>query len=245
MQTEMTNPGLSMESFTISIHSDEPPRHPVQYAGHLVSRSPTKLELHQALAPVLKNIYRKKEKKLSLCRITPIILKNTLLEIKEKPFMAPLKCGVIFICCYMLKNLIEGIIGGEALFANFSLTEGMFSSDATTQINAGGLITNAAADVNFTIDSLFVGYAIYWLSIRNAYHKAGRDITNKCFDQYLEGEKGENLSWEERSELYELKNQELSLYDRVPFKQMKIPSKIDQKVEEGGDAEASNSSEVV
>lgn len=244
MQLEKTK---SFESpFETSINSEKIPQNSAHYPNHHVSRcpSPTKLELHQALEPVLTEIYTEMEKRFYLRNITPIILKNVLLEIKEKPLKAMCKFGVIIICCYLMKNLVEGIIGGEALFANFSLTMDMFSSDPATQINGGGLITNAAADVNFTIDSLVVGYAMYYLSFRNAYQKAARDIVNACFDKYIDGEQSESLSRDERNALYELKNEEMELYDRADCRQKRIPSAPLQKEEDGETNEEETSTDL-
>lgn len=218
---------MQIESlFEIHVRNDETPLDvdiETGGGGHFNLCPLTKLELHQALEPLTYEIYSEMEKRFSLRKITPIILKNMLLEIKEKPFQSACKVAALFICCYMLKNLALGIIGGEALFADFALTRGLFSSDQSTQNNSGGLLTNAAADVNFTIDSLFVGYGIYRLSLRPAYQKAACDIINDCFDKHIScAENG--LSKEERSELYKLKNQELANYDRAPFNKIKIPS---------------------
>jgi|LakMenE18May11ns_1017448.scaffolds.fasta_scaffold9885048_4 hypothetical protein len=240
MQVETTIVQTFESSPTSSIEADDVMQQPVLYRGHRVCRCPkhTKLELHQSLKPALKDIYENIEKGHSWRRLTPIILKNVLLEIKEMPFMTALKCGAIFICSYMLKNLLEGIIGGEVLFSNFYLTENMFSSDSNTAVNGAGFITNAAADVNFTIDAIVICFGGYKLLIEDPINKAKCAVISDSFDEYLEGEKGMFLSDDERNELYKLKYQELARYGYVPYHQRKIPSVLVHKLEDIGEKEA-------
>ena len=143
------------------------------------------IELNGLLRPILSLVQTDLNTKLSQRNIIQLTLKHCWEEVKERKVLTVGRLALTAFIVYCMAHLVEGVIGGEVLFWGIWPNE-LFSSNFEVRINAGGLLTNAAANVNFMIDSVVLGGTVYWMLFRNGYHKAMRQVINESYDGQIE-----------------------------------------------------------
>jgi hypothetical protein len=218
-ETDMSILRIAIHSSQIKVESLE--NHPSEeeqtskLGNHVIIYiQPSKLELHQALGPTMQKISKNIAEGTRLRPLIKPTLKNCVRQAKEEPlrFVGKICCIPLF--GYALKNLLQGIIGGEDIFWRSSFMA-LFSSNA---YQTGLDQTNAAEDAGFAVDGLFIIFMAYCLFIQYAQHTAIYDHKDNSYEKFVQDE---SLPKEWRDELYELKLQELAQYPDVHFQRFR------------------------
>lgn len=176
------------------------------------------IELNQLLKPVLNQVQSDLNDKLSQRNVIQLSLKYCWEEARDRKMLTLGRLALTVFIVYCMAHLVEGVIGGEVLFWGIWPNE-LFSSNFDVRINAGGLLTNAAANVNFMIDSVVLGGTVYWMLFRNGHRKAMRQIINESYDGQIQSNQDNQ---EIASALFKLKKNAL-----MPFGGLQIDSKLE------------------
>lgn len=167
-----------------------------------------KFQIEQELQPTLIKIQEKKAQQLTLKRLTPLIAKELLKELRNQPLTTIGKASLVGISILFLYPLILSAI---ACLNPFRLEDpnDLFSSNTTVANEATQLYSNTGHSVGYIWEGFGITACALTLLIRQSYRRAAGEIIEKIYRPYLE----DRLLTKEQSDfLYKRREKELAQY---------------------------------